>query len=186
MLRAPLLYHETLGSSSLSIVARSSSTILRVYWDLSLIGMLEPCWVQMRRITTCIQGVILTCAEGHLHPCEARDLLSIGIDLVRKHEPVSDTAVQMAMSFELARNKLLAGLSIPQVSDPESLRALSSIPSGSGFDSLQGLGTMMGAAPMNNAELDWPSFFAGLGDMTTPVDPIFEETPFSILDKGLA
>ncbi|ORX37997.1 hypothetical protein BD324DRAFT_413359 [Kockovaella imperatae] len=173
MLRSPLLYHETLGSSSLSIVARSASTVLRVYWDLTLIGKLEPCWPQLRRITTCIQLVILTCAEGHLHPTEARDLLSIGIDLVRKHEPVSDTAVQMAASFQNAKNKLLHGLSVSQLSPSDPLGDLSSV--GTGHEAGSG---------NPNAEMDWPSFFAGLTDMDT--NPFTEESPFDLLDKGMA
>ena len=167
MLRAPLLYHEKLGSSSLSIVARSSAVILRVYWDLSLIRMLQPCWIQLRRIVTCIQLVIITSAEGHLHPSEAKDLLSIGIDLVRKHDSVSDTAGQMAMSFQAARDKLLFGVPLPSSSSPDQVTAEN-----------PGLQEM---AP----DLDWPSIFAGLTEtIGTGTDNQFlvAEDPFSLLD----
>ncbi|KZO89516.1 hypothetical protein CALVIDRAFT_543496, partial [Calocera viscosa TUFC12733] len=112
MLRAPLIQHPILAASSLSIFARAASQILRVYWDLFLSGNLEPCWIQLQRIVTCAHLAIITCNEGHLHPTEARELLTIAVQMVRAHEPVSDKAVKLSEDLKGAMDALLLSLGI--------------------------------------------------------------------------
>jgi hypothetical protein len=161
MLRAPLLHHPILGSSSLSVLARAASQILRIYWDLSRIGMLEPCWIQLQRILCCMQLAILTCSEGFLHPSEVKDLLSIGIDLVRKHEPVSEFALQMASWLEAAQDKLLFGLVLPQISSPNHATPPITDP------------LVTNAVPSTGFEFDWPSFLAGIIEgVSEPTEPV--------------
>ncbi|ORY31063.1 hypothetical protein BCR39DRAFT_104452 [Naematelia encephala] len=108
--RAPLVNHPLLAASSWSIIARAASHILRVYYDLAITDSLYPCWVQLRRIVICTQLAVLTCDHGHLHQVEAGELLSIGIELVRRHEIVWETARSTRIGLESARDRLLSSV----------------------------------------------------------------------------
>lgn len=110
VLRGALRDHPLLGASSASILSRASAQILRFYYELALVGSLNPCWIQLRRILTCIHIVILTCVDGHTHAAEADELLGIGVDLVARHEVCWEPAFELRRDVEAARTALIGTL----------------------------------------------------------------------------
>lgn len=95
--------HPTLGSSSTPILSRSASHILRIYRQLAGEGLLNPCWVQLQRILTCIHLIILTYSAGHTHESEAKELIDVGVEFVRKHEACWEPAKGLTRDLEKAR-----------------------------------------------------------------------------------
>ena len=110
MLRAPLLRHPLLAASSMTILARCASQIIRIYHDLFILGRLDPNWIQLQRIITCGHVIVITCSEGHIQPAEAMDLLSFGIEMVRAHDSVSSFAIGLSEGIRSARDALLSNM----------------------------------------------------------------------------
>lgn len=186
MLRVATIRHPLLASSSLSVLSRSASCILRVYWDLAQSNNLEPCWIQLQRIVSCAQLVLFTCDEGHMHPTEAKDLLDMAIEIIRQHSTVCSASGDLAKGFEAAKTTLLASLGM--ISTEQRLPGRFSAtdpplpPEDSEMLNRLTAGLTM---PWDTAGLDWPFANAFTADdfLQTQV-PIFASG--AIINDGMA
>ncbi len=84
MLRAPLLDHPLLGSSSLTVLARASSQILLIYSSISTTKRFPTTWAETRRITTAIQAEFVCYLDGEIEREEMEAMIGLALDLLWK------------------------------------------------------------------------------------------------------
>ena len=158
ILRAPLTTHNLLGGSSWTAMTRAAVQILRIYADLNAADNLYPAWLQLQRLSTCCQLLLLATDQGLLHPMEAGDLLLSGIDMFRKHVFFWPEAGSLAHNFSVARKTLLRSRGFSTANSP----VLAAKPAN--LQDMQESPTDLNQMAWPALELDWESLLADDGN----------------------
>lgn len=75
-------------------------------------GMLDPSWLQLKRVLTCGQVLILCCARREVHQLEAVDLFHKLVTLIEAHVEFWPVAAQAVAAYKTAAACL--GVHLPE------------------------------------------------------------------------
>lgn len=87
-------------------VLRSVTHILHIHSEAATFGKLDPSWLQLKRILTCGQVLVLCCHHGEVPGLEATSLFGKLLSLIHAHIDFWPVALQAEQGYRDAAARL--------------------------------------------------------------------------------